>query len=172
MKKWNHFSVILIAVAAVGIIFSIVSFFVPWFTFNTEVSPCRYGLFEHIFEIDFPVSLLQSFAIITVSFASVAYALFVLHALGVVKIKLAYRFACAVIVTLFAVLTLVFTMVVAEEYHANYFGIPLMGGVIPSIGAWFLAIGAIISCIPLLFNKNTIKLRYAVYSEKVKHEAS
>lgn len=153
VKKLNRFSVFMIALAGIGIIFSIVSFFVPWFTFNTEVGSCRYGLFEYVLEIDFPIALLQSFAIITVIFASAAYSLFVLHSLNVVKIKWAYRIACAVTVTLFAVLTFIFTIAVVKEYHSNYFGIPLMGGVIPSIGAWFLPFGTIISCIPLLFNR-------------------
>ena len=153
VKKLSRFSVIMIVVAAVGIVFSIVGFFVPWFNFVSELGPRRYGLFEHVIEIDFPIQLLQSFAVITLIFASVACAFFVLHSLCVVKIKWAYRITCAVIVILFAILTFIFSIVVTKEYRLYYVGVPLMGGVVPSIGAWFLTFGTIISCIPLLFNR-------------------
>lgn len=151
MKKLNRFSVIMIVVAALGVVFSIVGFFVPWFTFNTEMGLCRYGLFEHILEIDFPIPLLQSFAIITLIFDSVACALYVLYSLYFIKIKWAYRIACAAMVILSAVLMFIFAIMVTKEYGLHYSGIPLMGGVILSIGPWFLLLGAMITCIPILF---------------------
>lgn len=162
----------MIVVSAVGVVFSIVSFFVPWFTFNTEMGPCRYGLFEHLFEINFPIPLLQSFAFITLLFASATCVLFVLHSLGVIKIKLVYRIAGVVMITLLAMLTFIFTVLVTKQYQSHYVGIPLMGGVIPSIGAWFLLFGAIMSCNLLLFvtiiiTKRPIKNRDEYINDEV-----
>lgn len=152
MKKSNCFSGIMIAVAAIGITFSIVGLFVPWFSYATEMSFRSCGLFEPICEIDFPIQLLQSFAIITLVLALAACILFVLHSSDVIKIKWAYRIIYAAIVTLFAVLTLIFTTVVAKEFNANYMGIPLMGRIVTHAGALFLPLGAIVTGIPLLFN--------------------
>ena len=154
-KKLNRFSVSMILVATIGFVLSIVGLVLPWFTIRNEMRSYGYGLFENFLKTEFPIEVLQSFAIVTLILAVAACIVFVLCSLGIIKIKRIYRIVYAVVVILFALLTFNFTIVVLKDYYAHYVGIPLMGEPQPNIGAFLLSFGAMITTIPLFCNKKS-----------------
>ena len=158
-NKLNILSIVLLAVALVGVILAIVGIAIPWFIAEGKSalgssSSTTYGLFAEYAEgSDFPIAVVQAFAIITLILSVVACAVLALNTLGIVKVKWLYRVICAAIVIIFAILTLAFALVFAGQYE-NVSGI--LGSLTfdASAGSFLLPIGAIVASVPLVFGKN------------------
>ena len=153
MVKMNRISVIKIVVAVVSVIMAIVGIFVPWFATETEhphYKGSMYGLFKQFRETDFPLGVLQAFALITLILSIAACVICILKSIGIIKIKQLFCIICAVIVIFFAVLTFIFDIVVAKQYGIMFSGMPSLYFV-PSVGAYLLAIGSIMASSPLFF---------------------
>ncbi|MCH5152649.1 MAG: hypothetical protein J1F68_01640 [Clostridiales bacterium] len=152
MAKINRISVIKIVVAIVGVIIAIVGIFVPWFAAETEhplYKGSMYGLFKQFRETDFPLEVLQSFALISLILSVATCVICILQPIGIIKIKQMFRIICAIIVLLFAVLTFIFDIVIAKQYGIMFSGLPSLCFV-PSAGAYLRTLSGIIVSVPLL----------------------
>ncbi len=154
-NKLNLLQIILLCVAAVGVILAIVGIAVPWYTGKLETllggTSESYGLFaEYAKETDISIALVQAFAIITLIFTVAACLVMALNSLGVVKIKWLIRVICAAVVIVFAVLTLIFAIVYGNQFSTA--GV-LSTELAASAGAYLLPIGSIITAVPLFLGK-------------------
>lgn len=151
-KNISMIQIVLICVAAVGLILAIVGIAVPWYTLKAESivgsGAENFGLFaDYGSGTDMSIALVQSFAIITLILTIAACVVLSLNLLGVVKIKWIYRVICAAVVIVFALLTLIFAIVYANQYgSAEMFGAKM--SFTAGAGAYLLPIGAVISLCP------------------------
>ena len=155
-SKLNVLGLVLICVAAAGLVLAIVGIAVPWYSGKIETfvggTSESFGLFAKYPEVDLPVALVQSFAIITLVLTAAACATVALNSLGVVKVKWLIRVICAAVVILFAVLTFVFALVYGNQFATA--GVLGSTNLAANAGAYLLPIGAIVSAVPLFFGKN------------------
>lgn len=156
-KKLNILGIVLIAVAVVGIVLAIVGIAIPWFTTQTKTlvgdNAKTYGLFAEKLDGDFPIAVVQAFAIISLILAAAACTLLALNTFGLVKVKWLYRAILAGLVVVCAILTLVFAIVFANQYGGA--GISGVASVefVTSAGSYLLPIGAILAGLPLLVGR-------------------
>lgn len=158
-NKLSTLGIVLLAVALLGVILAVVGIAVPWFaTQSTNIisgdNTESYGLFAEYLESDFPIALVQTFAIISLVLAVAACAVLALNTLGVVKVKWLYRVVCAAVVILFAVLTFIFALVFANQYGSIDFGALGNASFVASAGSYLLPIGTLLTGVPLVFNKD------------------
>ena len=159
MKKLNLMSIILLAVAAVGLVLAIVGLAVPWYAATATVlgksDTTTFGLFsDKLSGSDFPIACVQAFALITFIFAVAACAVLALNTLGIFQVKWLYRVICAGVVILFAVLTFIFGLVFAGQFEGGSIGGLASADFAASAGVYLLAIGAIAVSVPLFLNKD------------------
>ena len=158
-NKLNTLGIILLAVAVVGVVLAVVGIAVPWFVASAKSalgssSSTTYALFADYSDgSDFPIAVVQAFAIVTLVLAVVACAVLALNTLGIVKVKWLYRVICAAIVIICAILTFVFALVFAGQYE-NVSGALGSLAFDASAGSYLLPIGAIVASVPLVFNKD------------------
>ena len=156
-KKLNILGIVLIAVAVVGVVLTIVGIAIPWFATQAKSvignSTESYGLFAENLDGDFPIAVVQAFAIISLILAVAACALHTVNTLGLVKVKWIYRVICAALVIVCAILTLVFAIVFANQYSGASLGNIASVEFVTSAGSYLLPIGAIVASIPLFFGK-------------------
>ena len=156
MKKLKTFDLVLLIVAALGLILAIVGLAVPWFTSKVDAGVLgskseSAGLFG--FEdahSDFPLAAVQAFALISFFFAVAVCALFALQTLGVFKLPAIGRYIAAGVTLLFALLTMIFALVFAGQYGS------MAGGAITfttNAGCYLLLVGALASCVPYALAK-------------------
>lgn len=156
-KKIDVLSIVLIAVAVVGLILAVVGIAIPWFEMqgNSIVGnkSNTYGLFADYGDPDFPVALVQAFAIISLVLAVAACAVFALNTFGVVKVNWLIRLILAGLTVVCAILTLVFALVFASKYVDVSLGNIASLKCVANAGAYLLPIGTIFACVPLVFNR-------------------
>ena len=158
--KLGLFGIIMLAVAAVGVVLAVVGLCIDWFTSTVEVlgksTSEGVALFEDGLDklADFPVAAVQAFAIIGLIFAVVSCAAFVLNAFGVVQVKGIVKLIVAVLTIVMAILAIVFAFVFAGQVGGVDAGD--FGGVSFTVGAgaYLLAIGSVMSGVALLLQRN------------------
>lgn len=158
-KKISLVSLILLAVAAVGLILAIVGICIDYFAIAVGDKSTLYKLFvdENVFTLgiakaDMSIAVPQAFAILSVIAAAACTAITVLNALGIVKLKFFVKLIVCAVAVVFAVLALSLGFAYIGQYAGEFAGHKLNTCALAA-GGWLLPIGTIVSAVPALLVK-------------------
>lgn len=157
-KKLSILNIILLAVEAVGLILAIVAVCVPWFASDTTVlghtEMHAYGLFEIEKDAsDFPLSVVQAFAIIGLIAAIAAAAVYCLEEFGILKFGKIVNIVIAVAVALLAILAMVFALVYVGQFGKVSAGGLASAEAVAHAGCYLLLAGGLFTAVPLALRK-------------------
>ena len=147
-KKIGILSIVLLAIAAAGVVLAVVGVAIPWFSATVLSKTETTGLFEEgLADLGklaeaVPIAAVQAFALITLILGAVACVATLLQVLGVVKLKFLPRLICVVLVVTCAVIALALGLSFASQLKFD-----------GAAGIYLLAIGGIVAGVPLLLAK-------------------
>ena len=153
-QKLSILSIVLLAVAAAGVVLAVVGVAIPWFstTLGTKTTP--YGLFNETLanlaevaqkadQLNIPLASVQAFGLITLILGAITCVATLLQVFGVVKLKLLIRIICVALVVACAVIALALALSLANVLKLD-----------GAAGIYLLLIGGIVAAVPLLLVKN------------------
>ena len=156
---------VFILLAAAGLVFAVVGLFIPWMgrsvgseVLETSENVDSYGLFsDGLKGADFPVGLVQAFAIIGAVLALVCVAGVVIKAAKAAKINGLVSLLISIATIAVGVLVAVFSYILAGDLSAS----ATIGDVsladttaYPIVGMYFCAIGTVVSGVMMLLKRN------------------
>ena len=135
-------------VGLAGAVFAVVGLFVSWFAHDLAIDVVYVGLFEDVNEVfgelgDFPIALVQAFAIAAAVLAVISALVNACKAFGVVKLGFLVKLLIAALTAVCGVLAIVF----AGSFIAN---LNVLGNISLAFGVFFTGIGAVASAGALL----------------------
>ena len=141
--KLGLFGAVFMLVGLAGAVFAVVGLFVSWFAHDLAINVVYVGLFEDVNEAfgklgDFPIALVQAFAIAAAVLAVISALVNACKAFGVVKPGFLVKLLIAALTAVCGVLAIVF----AGSFIAN---LNVLGNISLAFGVFFTGIGAVAS---------------------------
>ena len=146
--KLGLFGAVFMLVGLAGAVFAVVGLFVSWFAHDLAIDVVYVGLFEDVNEVfgelgDFPIALVQAFAIAAAVLAVISALVNACKAFGVVKLGFLVKLLIAALTAVCGVLAIVF----AGSFIAN---LNVLGNISLAFCVFFTGIGAVASAGALL----------------------
>lgn len=164
-KKIGLFDLLMILMAAVGLVLAVVGICVPFFTQTTSTAlgdpePVNMGLFddyellEAVMDGSLTIALVRAFAIISLVLTVIAAALVILGKFGVIRFKGLFKLLFAILVIVIAALVVTFAATYAAQSPLNAdAGVLGSTSFLASTGAYLVMAGGVVSGVALLVSK-------------------
>lgn len=164
-KKVGLFDLLMMLMAAVGLILAVVGICVPFFTQVSKTlfgdpEPLNMGLFddysalEAVMDGNMTITLVMAFAIVSLVLTALATALVILGKLGVLRFKGLIKLLFAIVVIVIAALVITFAATYAAQSPLNLDGGDLVStSFLPATGAYLVMAGGVVSGVALLVSK-------------------
>ena len=148
-KKINLLSIVLLAIAVVGVVLAVVGIAINWFTFTALGKTTGYGLFaDGLADLGklaeaVPIAAVQAFAIITLILGALSCVCILLQAFGMLKLKFLIRLIIVALVIVCAVVAFALALSFANAIKHD-----------GAAGIYLLLVGGILASVPLLLCKD------------------
>ena len=164
-KRIGLFDMLMMIMAAVGLVLAVVGICIPFFTMNTTVlngeNVTNFGLFDDYAAIELAmeeggltIGLVQAFAIVSLVLTVLATLIVILGKLGILRFKGILKLIFAILVIVIAALVITFAATYASQYVISGSIGSLAGNSFNAgTGAYFVMAGGVVAGVALLVSK-------------------